>query len=342
MNGGKEYRVELAGQVGQTWTVTDETILDGALRAGIDLPHDCTLGGCGTCRIRVLQGGVTYQDDELPFGLTEEEAELGYALACQARPAGDIVIEVPQPAERPAPQRRQAVIRGLRLLAPDVLHMMIDVPECGRDAFLPGQYLNVILEDGATRSFSMASAPNDEGLDFYLRRFESGRFTGEVAGRLSPGDALEVEMPLGSFLYHPEDDRPILMVATGTGIAPIKAIVESLLEDPGRPPIDLYWGIRTEEDIFVGRVFEEWEKRSDAFRFVPVLSRPGSDWVGRRGYVQDAVVEDIQDLSEHSVYLCGGPAMIVDAKKKFLACGASSSNLYVEGFTPGVSELTHD
>ncbi|HEY1856330.1 hypothetical protein [Acidocella sp.] len=149
-------------------------------------------------------------------------------------------------------------------------------------------------------------------------------------------------MPLGSFLYRAEDDRPILMVATGTGIAPIKAIAESLLEDSWRPPIVLYWGIRTEEDIFLGQVFEEWEKRSEAFRYVPVLSRPRSDWVGRRGYVQDAVLADIPDLSEYSTYLCGAPAIIVDAKQKFLARGASSSNFYVEGFTPGASKLTQE
>lgn len=307
------------------------TILEANERAGLALPHDCREGWCGTCRIRLLEGEVSYE--EPPIALTQEETEAGYALACQARPAGDLLISVPASSALPEPQRYPAVLRGVRPVTPDVLHVTVEFPVGAASDFLPGQYMNVILDDGDVRSFSMASVPGADILDFYLRRIAGGRFTDSQLESLRPGDRLQVELPLGTFFYHAEDDRPLLMVATGTGLAPIKAMLESLTKVPSCPPVTLYWGTRKQEDLFLHRELQNLANRFPEFSYRPVLSRPDPGWDGRCGYVQDAAIADLADLSGFSIYLCGSPRMIADAKSCFLTRGASPAHVYSEGFT---------
>lgn len=333
MRAPTHHRLEIEGTGAVVPVGPEETILKAALRAGIALPHDCTLGGCGTCRIKVLSGAVIYPDpDDLPFGLAPEEAAAGYALACQARPCGDLLIEAPKADALPVAARHRARVRTVELLAPDLFHWSVEMADGEAVPFVPGQYMNVLLEDGP-RSFSMASAPGAPVLDFFVRRFAGGRFTDHGLAALRPGDAVDVEIPLGQFLYRPRDDRPLVMAATGTGIAPIKAILESLLDDDDTPPIDLYWGMRREEDLFLGAEIAAWGTRLPEFRFVPVLSRPAPGWDGRRGYVQDAVAADHPDLSGHAIYLCGSPDMILGAKRAVIAQGACPDHIYAEGFT---------
>jgi CDP-4-dehydro-6-deoxyglucose reductase len=198
--------------------------------------------------------------------------------------------------------------------------------------YRPGQHMNVLLGDGTHRSFSMASVPDGNIADFHVRRIPGGRFTDVLLPQLQAGDMLDVELPHGTFRYHEEDYRSLVMVATGTGLSPIKCILESLMDDPDCPPVWLYWGMRTEEDLYLHDEIEQWGSRLYEFRYVPVLSRASGAWSGRRGYVQDAVLQDHEDMSEHAIYLCGSPNMISDAKKAFLARGASVDHIYVDGF----------
>ncbi|MGN6461075.1 MAG: 2Fe-2S iron-sulfur cluster-binding protein [Pseudolabrys sp.] len=323
------YTVKLAGTDLAFAVEADETVLAAALRSGVSLPHDCQLGGCGTCRVRLLDGAVTY--DEWPFALTEEEAASGYALMCQSRPAADLVIEPPAVASLPQPERRTAIVRSVRALSPTVTHLVLDVPEIGPSSFRPGQYMNVMLPEGA-RSFSMASAPGDGVVDFHIRRQPGGRFTDHGLSQLSAGDQLEIEMPHGAFYLRLEDDRPLLMVATGTGLAPMKAMLESLADHPDCPPVSLYWGARTAGDLYLHDAVGTWGAGLDDFRYVPVLSRGDDHWTGRRGYVQHAALTDYPDLSGHAIYLCGSPPMIAEAKSRFMACGAMAEFMYAEGF----------
>lgn len=310
----------------------DESLLDAALRHDLHLPHECRLGSCGTCRIKLVEGAVCYED--FPVGLTSEEAEQGYALACQARPASDLVIS-PQRRLPPcsAPARHTATVKAVRPLAGDVLHLALEMPPDADLLYRAGQYINILLPDGSHRSFSMASRPNPRSLDFHIRRVPHGRFTSESAPRLQPGDTLPVELPLGNFCYHADDYRPLLMLATGTGLAPIKSILESLMDDEDCPPVTLYWGMRAEADLYLHEEILSWAEHLCDFRYVPVLSRAGTQWNGRRGHVQQAVLEDIEDLSEYAIYMCGSPAMIVDARKALLARGASIDHVYADAFT---------
>ena len=307
-----------------------EPLLEAATRQGVRLPHECTFGGCGTCRVKLLQGDDEYE--EMPLALSQEEADAGYALACQARARSDLVISVQRAGDAPPAERRRAVVRGLRQWTPQVVNLELEVEADGLQ-FLPGQYMNVLLEDGTHRSFSMASAPAGNRVDFHVRQIPGGRFTEAGLRRLATGDRLDVEIPLGAFRFHAEDYRPLVMVATGTGLAPIKSMLEALMDDDDCPPVSLYWGMRGEADLYLAQDIRGWGERLYDFRFVPVLSRPDASWQGRRGHVQDAVAADFPDLSEHALYLCGSPAMIADAKRRFLDLGASADHVYVDGFT---------
>ncbi|MDP4302435.1 2Fe-2S iron-sulfur cluster-binding protein [Leptothrix discophora] len=310
-----------------------ETVLDAALRQQVALPHDCRFGGCGSCRMTLQDGAVDY--DELPLALSPEEAESGQVLCCQARPLRDLVLCAPPGAALPPTRRGTARVESLRQLADDVLHLglRVELPDDEPLAWLPGQYLNVKLPDGRSRSFSMASRPSgDNHVDLHVRRIPGGHFTDRVAPTLRPGERMDVELPLGSFRLRPEAWRPLVMVATGTGLAPIKAMLESLMDDPDCPPVSLYWGARTPADLYLHEQIAGWGERLHDFRYVPVLSRAGADWDGRRGHVQDAVLDDLPDLSEHALYLCGSPAMIETARVAFTLAGAESAHLHSDSF----------
>lgn len=320
-------------ETGDAFTVpAGETVLSAALSANVALPHDCQLGGCGTCRVKLVAGSVHYA--EMPFALTPEEESAGYALACQALPESDLVIQPSRAAEPlPEPERRHAIIRSLRPLSAHVLHLELEIPDAPDFAYRPGQYMNVVMPDGGLRSFSMASAPRDGLIDFHIRKLEGGLFTTRHLARVQSGDALEIEIPHGAFVFRPEDDRPLLMVATGTGLAPIKAILEPLMDHPDCPPVSLYWGTRTAPDLYLHDDIQAWREHLYDFNYVPVLSQADGAWQGRRGHVHHAIADDVADLSEYAIYLCGSPAMIADAKSALVARGAGLDRIYAEGFT---------
>ncbi|MPS27242.1 2Fe-2S iron-sulfur cluster-binding protein [Pigmentiphaga sp.] len=321
----------LIEETGACFGVDDgESVLAAALRADIPFPHECTFGNCGSCRFRLCQGEVAY--DEPPPALSDEEARAGYALGCQAHPRSDLRISIAAGAADFPPSRVcEARIVEIGAWNPDTTRLVLQAD--GDLPYVPGQHLGILLPDGRTRNFSMAAPPSDGRIELQIRRIPGGAFTGQGLAALRPGDVLRIEAPLGTFCYHFRDYRPLLMAATGTGLAPVKAIVESLLDDGDTPPIHLYWGQRAESDLYLLDTIAGWASRLDDFTFVPVLSRPGPDWTGRSGYVQHAIAADFDDLSEHACYLCGSPAMILDAKRTLLELGASAAHLYTDSFT---------
>ena len=326
------FRVEVR-ETGEAFeTRADEAVLDAAARQGVRLRHDCTFGTCGTCRVRLVEGSVRY--DETPMALSDVEAEQGFALMCQARAQSDLVIStaraLPAVAE---PARHTALIKALRPVTDEVVHLTLEIPGANATAWRPGQHMNVHLPDGTHRSFSMASCPESGVVDFHVRRIAGGRFTDRWLSQVRAGERLEIEFPLGPFGLYKSDYRPLLMVATGTGIAPIKGILESLLDDEDCPPVSLYWGMRRERDLYLDELFRSWHGRLYEFRYVPVLSRADANWSGRRGHVQDAVIADFADLSEHAIYLCGSPLMVDEAKTIFTANGAQLDHVHVDAFT---------
>jgi len=306
------FRVALEG--GEAFAAGAEPILSAALAAGVMLPSDCRQGACGTCRVKLVSGRVVY--DEPPMGLAPEEEAEGYALVCQARAASDLVIRAAS-AVLPQPKRYRARVASLERFTPDVWHLGLELPEPAD--YLPGQYMKVRLPDGSTRNFSMASRPDGARLDFHVRRIPGGVFTDDLIAKAA---TLEVELPFGSFIFRRMDLRPVLMVVTGTGLAPVRSMLQALVDDPDRPPITLYRGARTAADLYLDEELRAWP-----FRYVPVLSRSGA-----KRYVQDAVRDEVPDLADHAVYLCGSPAMTAAARQAFKAKGASMDYVYAEGF----------
>jgi CDP-4-dehydro-6-deoxyglucose reductase len=323
------FRVQVLDPPQAFETEEGESLLAGAARSGVKLPHSCTLGGCGTCRVKIREGRVRY--DALPMALSLEEADQGYALACQARAESDLVIDVPR-IELAEPMRQQAMVTDVSAFCDDVMHLQLVLPDLASLAYRPGQHMNLILGDGTHRSFSMASPPNGNEVDFHIRRIRGGLFTEKMLAELQPGDMLDVEIPLGAFRYHEEDYREILMVATGTGISPLRSMLHALMDDPDCPPVSLYWGGRTQAGLYLHDEIASWGERLYEFRYHPVLSCADGGWAGHRGHVQSAVAHDIVDLSQHSIYLCGSPVMIHDAKESFLKMGASVDHIYADGF----------
>jgi CDP-4-dehydro-6-deoxyglucose reductase len=314
----------------------DETVLDAARRAGVVLPSECEFGGCGTCRVKVQQGSVQYET--LPPALSQEEASAGYALLCQARAVSDLTVSTERTLAAPAPaRRRKARVVSIAPLSPEVTRLVLAFADDEPWVFRPGQYVNILLGEAGARSFSIASRP--EALDaparlaLHIRRIDGGYFTQTRLSALRPGDMLDLEAPLGGFGYHEDDYRPIVMVATGTGIAPLYSMLSEMLASGDTPPIDLYWGGRTHDALYLHDELTQLAQQHEDFRYVPVLSRADATWQGARGYVQDAVVADHPDLSAHALYLCGSPVMIADASRAFVDIGASVRYLYVDSFT---------
>lgn len=310
----------------------DESVLDAATRQGVNLPHECTFGGCGSCRIQVVEGHFTYPDGELPLAMTDEEHAQGYALSCQARAQSDLVISLEDGPVCSAPDTFTATVAEVLLHTPDIYHLALDLPDGHGVTYAPGQYLNVLLDNGEARSFSMSSPLQGNRVTLQIRKIAGGRFTSEQLGQLQIGDPLQVELPHGSFYHRAQDYQPMVFAATGTGLAPIKAILESLLDDADCPPIHFYWGMRSQADLYLLDEIQSWASRLYEFTFVPVLSQPSDGWSGRTGYVQDAIAEDFEDLSEHAVYLCGSPSMIQDAKALLTLSGARMDKIYSDSF----------
>lgn len=327
------YKVRIS-TTDETFEVQDgESILDAAMRVGVAMAHECTFGGCATCRVKLEQGSVGYE--EFPMAITEQEHEMGYALACQARPKEDLVVAPARGLlELPEPVEAQAEVLEKTTLTDEVTYLSLKIDDEVDVDFLPGQHLHIKHAGRAERSFSMVSAfAFGNMVDLYVKRIPNGWFTGAELDKLKPGDTLQLSLPHGEFYYREEDWRPIVFVATGTGIAPVRSVLESLLDDEDCPPVALYWGMRSEQDLFLKEELESWTERLCEFQFEPVLSRPSAQWQGRKGYVQDALKEDLQDASDYAFYLCGSPEMIAQVRELLIERGADPEYIYSDSFT---------
>ncbi len=296
-----------------------QTVLDAVRQAGYDMPFSCNAGVCASCKGRVLTGRV----DAGAAGehtLTRDEIAHGQVLFCQARPLTDIRIE-PRQIEKTDPgARRQLEARVMRIdfLASDVARIKLRYPAGEKVKFKAGQYLQVLLPDGQRRSFSMANPPHqNDGAELHVRLLEGGAFSEWVANELRAGDHLSVEVPHGDFYLREDSEAPIVLLASGTGFAPIKSMVEDGLRKGLRRPIALYWGARAEQDLYLLDLARGWSERA-GLRFVPVLSEAGADWTGRTGLVHQAVLQDHDSLARHQVYACGAPAMVSAARSDFV------------------------
>jgi len=326
----------------RTFTVkSDEAILPAAIRQGIGLPYGCRDGACGSCKSRLLEGRVVHGPHQSK-ALSAAEEEAGFILTCCATPQTDCVVEarsVPGAGEYPVLKLPSRVI-SIEKVAPDVAVLKMQLPANQNLQYRAGQYVEFILRDGARRSYSMANAPHDLGsppaIELHVRHMPGGKFTDHVFTAMKEKDILRMEGPFGSFFLREDSDKPLILLASGTGFAPIKALIQQMRHKGITRPAVLYWGNRRKADLYQHAWCEETAAAMPNLRYVPVLSEPLPEdaWTGRTGFVHQAVMADFPDLSGHQVYACGAPIMVDSARRDFVAmCGLPDDEFYADSFT---------
>ena len=326
----------------------DEAILAAAIRQGIGLPYGCRDGACGSCKCKVLEGRVIHGAHQLQaLSLAEEEA--GYTLTCCAAPQTDLVLEarsVVGAGDMPV-RKMPARVISVDKPAPDVAIVKVQLPASEALRYHAGQYIDVLLRDGTRRSYSMANAPHTQGdkpwIELHIRHLPGGVFSDQVFATLKAKDILRLEGPFGSFFLREESPKPIVLLASGTGFAPIKAMLEHIQFKGSTRPVTLYWGCRTRADLYLHDWAVEAAQNIASLRYVPVLSEAlASDgWSGRTSLVHQAVMADIPDLSGHQVYACGAPVMVESAQRDFTErCGLPADEFYSDAFYSAADRVT--
>ena len=318
----------------------DEALLAAAIRQGIGLPYGCRDGACGSCKSRLLEGRVIHgAHQQKALSLAEEES--GLILTCCAAPQTDCVVEarsVPGLGELPILKMPTRVL-AIDKPAPDVAVLKMQLPANQNFQYRAGQYVEFILRDGARRSYSMANAPSAVGdppaIELHIRHMPGGKFTDQVFSTLKERDILRMEGPYGSFFLR-EGAQPIVLLASGTGFAPIKALIQQLQAQGNTRTAVLYWGCRGRADLYQHAWAEQAAAELPWLSYVPVLSEPKAEdaWAGRTGFVHQAVMADLPDLSGHQVYACGTPLMVEAAQRDFSAqCGLPADAFFADAFT---------
>ena len=310
----------------------DESILEAALAHGLLLPYSCRNGACGVCKSKVVTGEVDYGEHQ-DTTLTDAEKAAGMALFCCARPLSDLVIEsheVTRAQEIPV-KMLPCRVEKMRKVADDVMVLSLKLPANERLQFLAGQYIDILQKDDKPRSFSLANAPHDDAfLELHVRNIAGGTFTEHVFNRMKERDILRIKGPLGTFFLREEIDKPIVFVASGTGFAPVKAIIEHALKIGFRHEMHFYWGVRKVSDLYMLDKISTWEEAG--IKFTPVVS--DETWDGRTGFVHEAVLQDFSDLSGYAVYACGAPVVVEAAHRDFTAQrGLPHESFFSDAFT---------
>ncbi len=313
-----------------------ETVLEAGLRRGLNLPHSCRSGSCMACVATATSGEVFYRHGP-PLGLSEPERKAGKLLMCQAEAKSDLEIETMLVSDAGvAPlQRLPCRVEKMQKLSHDVMAIWIRLPPIGPLQFRAGQYLDFLMPDGDHRSFSMANPPHDaELLELHVRMVPNGAFSKFVFVELKPRQLLRMMGPLGNFYVRGESRRPLMMIAGGTGIAPIQSMLLDLLHHRDPRPIVLYWGVRAKRDLYRHELMQTLARQHPALTYVPVLSAPGrhDDWAGRTGLVHAAALQDHTDFGAFDVYLSGPPPMIDAARDAFAPRGLREERLYFDAF----------
>lgn len=310
-----------------------ETILEAALAQGISLPYSCRSGSCGACSCQRLGGEVDYPDG-LPLGLSQAEHVDGVVFACRAHARSDLVLEAQelQSLSRLSIKTLPARVVRMQQLGHDVMRVDLRLPAVEPLDFLAGQYVDILLRDGARRSFSIANAPRGGSeLELHIRHVPGGEFTTRVFEELREKSLVRLQGPLGSFYLREGSERPLLLVGGGTGFAPLKSIVEHMLNHGIERQLHLYWGVRTRRDLY-SDLPQRWSRELPGFEFTPVLSEADAGWRGRRGWVHEAVLQDHPELAGHDVYMAGPPPMIDSAVAAFTAAGLPGTQLFYDSF----------
>ena len=325
------FKVRIEPQGRDVLVRPDQSVLDAALAAGLNLPHSCKSGHCGSCRARLISGAIDYPLGQ-PLGITPQEAAEGAVLLCRAQARSDLTI-----ASRVIARAGTAEIKTLpcrveqlTLLAPDVMQLMLRLPAVEPLDFKPGQYLDVLLDQGRRRSFSLACPPHDSKLlELHLARAPGAGFTTHVFDAMRRGELIRIEGPLGQFIYE-HAPEPLLLVAGGTGFAPIKSILRHVLETGLTRPIHFYWGARTAQGLYEEKLVQQWCGRHANLEFSTLLSE--SDARGPRGWLHERIARDYSALNAADIYAAGPPALITALRQLLADRKISEQRLRFDSF----------
>lgn len=318
-----------------------ETILAAAIHAGVGLPYGCKDGACGSCKCKKLSGEVTHEAYS-ENALSEAELAAGLILTCRATATSDVVLESRQVTGANAfPIKKMPVrVNALEKLSHDVMRVQLQLPAHTAFQFHAGQYLEFILRDGSRRAYSMATPPhvaaNTPAIELHIRHMPGGKFTDHVFGAMKEKEILRAEGPFGSFFLREDSDKPMVFLASGTGLAPIKALLEHMQHKGMTRPVSLYWGGRRPEDLYMDVWLKELSTSMPNLSYVPVVSDalPEDHWSGRTGYVHQAVLDDFADLSGHEVYACGAPVVVDAARSSYTSQrGLPEECFFADAFT---------
>jgi CDP-4-dehydro-6-deoxyglucose reductase, E3 len=325
-----------------------EAILAAAIRQNIGMPYGCKDGACGSCKCKMLEGSVVHGVHQTKALSAEEEAA-GYILTCCAVPQTNVVIESRQVTDESGFPVRKMPSRVLSMekKSSDVMVVKLQLPANDTLRYHAGQYVEFILRDGARRSYSMANAPHtatsgagtaaiQPGIELHVRHMPGGKFTDHVFTAMKEKEILRVEGPYGSFYLREDSDKPIIFLASGTGFAPIKAVIEHMQFKDIRRPTVLYWGGRRPGDLYLDDWVRERMSEMPHLKYVPVISNalPEDNWTGRTGFVHKAVMEDFPDLSGHQVYACGAPIVVDSARAEYSELAKlPPEEFYADAFT---------
>jgi CDP-4-dehydro-6-deoxyglucose reductase len=324
---------------GRSFAANDgEAILQAAIRQGIGMPYGCKDGACGSCKCKKLEGTVVHGPHQVK-ALSPEEAAAGYILTCCGVPQTDLVLESRQVTDESAfpVKKMPSRVTTIEKVSHDVVVLKLQLPANDTMRYHAGQYVEFILRDGARRSYSMANAPhNGPGVELHIRHMPGGKFTDHVFTAMKEKEILRVEGPFGSFFLREDSDKPMVLLASGTGFAPIKALIEHMQFKGVTRPITLYWGGRRPSDLYM----DDWVKARLAempnLQYVPVISNalPEDNWTGRTGFVHKSVMEDFPDLSGFQVYACGAPIVVDSARAEYSALAKlPPDEFYADSFT---------
>ena len=296
----------------------NETILSAIQRAGYDAPYSCNKGICGNCKGSILSGNC--QSMSASDGISKEELAQGQALFCVAKANSNLVIQAARITKKDEMVCKEFKLKIFKLIsaADDVTIVQLRMPIGQRAKFKAGQFLEVMMPNGQKRSYSLANAPSADTIELHIRHVPQGKFSSEYLPSLKVGDILNIEFPKGDFYLRP-GNSPIILLASGTGFAPIQSILTVLEKNDQIGLATLYWVARSKKDLYALDKIKKIQESHPEFRFIPVLSEPteSDNWQGRQGFVHQAVLDDFESLENHMVYACGAPIMVQSAKKDF-------------------------
>ena len=325
---------------GRTYTANaDEALLAAAIRNGIGLPYGCKDGACGSCKCKKIEGTVTHGPHQLK-ALSHEEEAAGFILTCCGVPQTDVIIESRQVTDESAfPVKKMPTrVASLAKASHDVMVVRLQLPAADVFKYHAGQYVEFLLRDGDRRAYSMANAPHlqleNPGVELHIRHMPGGKFTDHVFGALKEKEIMRVEGPFGSFYLREDSKKPMVLLASGTGFAPIKAMIEHLQFKGSTRPAVLYWGGRRPADLYMNDWVMARVAEMPNLRYVPVVSDalPEDAWAGRTGFVHKAVLEDFADLSAVQVYACGAPIVVDSAQAAYIAAGLPADEFFADSF----------